>query len=269
MLLDVISFALSVLILCLLPPLPAAKETKHIAETSGYEGKALAPGVPTSSVLGVLRASGLLRLLFAIGFLLTLIIGNFDLLAPVFIRDILRQSSNFFSLLISIVGIGMVASSGWLMWRKSKTDPWLDIIIGSLLLALIPTAIWLSSLTTPTLGVVLMIIGCLLGGLGNSLLIVQVGTLLQILSPRHVLGRLSGLFQSTLSAAQLFTLLVTPLLVPVHISIGPFVGLGAVALLLLTGSTILTLYRTHLNSVQPEASKLSDLQLHGEEQQIK
>jgi MFS family permease len=254
MILDVISFGLSVLILSLLPALPPMKKTQHVEETP--ENNVMAPA--TGTVFNVLRASSLLRLLFVVGFFLVVIVGNFDLLAIVFIRDVLRQSASFFGLLVGIVGFGMAASSGWLLLRKGKANHWRDFVIGCLLLVLLPGSIWLTSVVAmPGLGVIMVIIGCLFGGLGIALVNVQEGTLLQLLSPRDVLGRLSGLFQSILAVGNILVLLVTPLFVPAYVSTGPFMGIGALAMLFLTVCTILTLYSTRRDTaVQSEASHL-------------
>lgn len=254
MILDVVSFGLSVLILSLLPALPPVKKAKSVEEVPDKEIATPA----ASTIFSSLRASGSLRLLFVVGFFLIVIVGNFDLLAIVFIRDVLRQQASFFGLLVGIVGIGMAASSGWLLLRKGKADHWRDLVIGCVGLALLAGSIWLASIVAaPSLGAIMVIVGCLFGGLGISLVNVQAGTLLQLLSPPDVLGRLSGLFQSILAVGNILALLVTPLFVPAYISTGPFMGIGALAMLFLTACTILTLYSTRrATAVQTEASHL-------------
>ena len=262
MILDVISFGLSVLILSLLPALPPVKKAKLVEEVP--EKEIATPA--TSTVFNALRASGPLRLLFVVGFFLVVIVGNFDLLGIVFIRDVLRQQASFFGLLVGIVGIGMAASSSWLLLRKGEANHWRELMTGNLFLALLAGSIWLASvLATPGLGAITVIVGCLFGGLGISLVNVQMGTLLQLLSPRDVLGRLSGLLQSALAVGNILALLVTPLFVPAYISTGLFMGIGALAMLFLTVCTILTLYSTRrATAVQTEASHLK---LHTEELQ--
>jgi MFS family permease len=103
MVLDVISFALSALILTRLPALPPQR-----ADTpAGADGSRPAPG---GSVWSVLRDSLRLRLLFVTMFLFIVTIMAFDVLAPVFTRDALAGDEGMFGLLIGLIG-------GGLWWR--------------------------------------------------------------------------------------------------------------------------------------------------------
>jgi hypothetical protein len=80
--------------------------------------------------------------------------------------------------------------------------------------------------------------------LGNGLLLVQSGTLLQLLAPPRLLGTLSGILQSTFVAGQLVGLLATPFLIPSILSIGFLFGIDTLALLLLAAGTRGILRRT-------------------------
>jgi hypothetical protein len=174
----------------------------------------------------------------------TIIIG-FDVLASLFTRDVLAGDESFFSLLIGVVGLGTVGSTTALLWSKTGSAPWRDVVVGILLLACIPAfmalVMWASS---PVLARVMVLIACLLGGAGNGLLVVQIGTLLQLLSPPALLGRVGGLFQSTVVAGQLAGLLLTPLLVPTIFSMQTYFGLAAAGLMLVALYTVYVLRRT-------------------------
>jgi len=63
------------------------------------------------------------------------------------------------------------------------------------------------------LGKAMVIIGSLLGGVGAGFINVQSVTLLQELSPKNLLGRVSGLFESVMVAGQLTPTLLLPLLI--------------------------------------------------------
>ena len=66
------------------------------------------------------------------------VIIGFDVLSPIFIRDVLAGNEQFFGLAIGSIGLGTVIASLVLMLRKNKRDPWKDFSIGLLLLAIIP-----------------------------------------------------------------------------------------------------------------------------------
>ncbi len=83
--------------------------------------------------------------------------------------------------------------------------------------------------------------GCLIGGFGNGMLNVQIITLIQLLTPAHLLGRLGGAFQSTAVAGQLAGLLVTPLLVPAVFNYGSYFVVSALAVVLVVIFTAITL----------------------------
>lgn len=224
--LDVLSFGFSALILSRLPALPPAVQP---ALSTGRAGG------PEVKLLAVLRSAPPLRMLFVLIFFGTMIIIGFDVLASIFTRDVLGGDETFFSLLIGLVGLGAVGSTAFLLGANTRSLPWRDALVGLLLLACIPAGMalvaWLDR--RPDLARLAAAAGCLLGGMGSGLLNVQTGTLLQLLSPPAWLGRMGGLFQSTIVAGQLTGLLVTPLLVPAFVSMPAFFGLNALALVLL------------------------------------
>jgi hypothetical protein len=79
-----------------------------------------------------------------------------------------------------------------------------------------------------------------------------------MLPPANLLGRVSGLFQSTAVAGQMVGILLTPLLVPSLLSIGLYFGIatllliGLVAIMLRqpTGTSVIS--ATATNTIQPD-----------------
>ena len=250
-LLDVVSFGLSALILTRLPALKpgaaAATETPPAIETAVLQpSEPAGPGQPQAGkLLPALRAIPQLQLLFALTFLAISVIVGFDVLAPVYFRDILGAGETFFGQSIGLVGLGTLITSLVLMLRKGNGRPWIDVLAGVLLLGLIPTALALATLPGFQSQARLMILAAsLVGGIGNGLIVIQVGTLLQLLSPAALLGRMGGVFQSTAVGGQLAGILLTPLLVPGWLSMGAFFGLSSIALLLVMAFAALMLGRT-------------------------
>ena len=130
-----------------------------------------------------------------------------------------------------------------LMSRKRTTNPWKDLILGLILLATIPAGLAIGTiLSADWLMSSLMAVVCLLGGIGVGLINIQSGTLLQTLSPAAVLGRMSGLYQSTAVTGQLLGILITPLLVPGILSMGVFFMAGATIILLISIFTLTSLH---------------------------
>ena len=252
-LLDVISFGLSALILTRLPALrpaikidqgetvapPAQPTAAHLAASDGQ------PEPKLDKLLPALKGSAQLQILFILTFLTISVFVGFDVLAPVYFRDVLNVSETFFGQSIGLVGLGTLISSLMLMLRKGNGRPWVDVLAGVLLLGLIPVAMaaaTLPSLQAQSRGLILA--ASLVGGVGNGLIIVQVGTLLQLLSPAVLLGRMGGIFQSTAVGGQLAGILLTPLLVPDRLSMGAYFGLASIALLLVMAGAALVLART-------------------------
>ena len=211
MILDVISYALSVAILTRLPSLPARLKPRALTDASSYPAPAVRPG----GLLGVLRACPGLRLLFALQFFSVLNIMGFDILCPVFTRDVLQGGASFFG-------------------------AWNDVVAALMLLGCIPASLTLAtSFSDLGLARIIVALGCLLGGVGNGLLHVQVATLLQRLSPRELLGRVAGGFQSIAATGQLLALLAVPLVVPSLLSLGVYFGVTTALVLALTLGTAL------------------------------
>ena len=200
---------------------------------------------PASALVAGLRAAPRLRLLLGTGFAVTLTIMGFDVLAPVFTRDVLRGGEGLFGALIGLIGLGSVVSAAGLFWRKGSRDPWADLVLGLALLGAVPLAMTGAALlpaVEPARWLVMA--GCLIGGLGNGLISVQAGTLLQTLAPAALLGRVSGLFQSMLIGGQLVAIVLTPLLVPGLLPAGAYLGLCGLALLALAAGTAILVART-------------------------
>ena len=223
--LDALSFLASALILGRLPALPPHRLAPASARTSTV--------TPAESLRlpRLLRRQPDLGLLFTLVFLTIAIIVGFDILAPIYTRDILGESESFFGLAVGLVGLGTLAASIVLMLRKSKARPWVDLLAGVVLLTTIPAALavgtWLQQPQTATL---LIAAACLLGGIGNGLFLIQTNTLLQYLTPPSFMGRVGGIFQSTAVCGQLVGVVLTPALVPARLSLGAFFALAALAL---------------------------------------
>ena len=237
MVLDVISFGLSALILSRLPALPPAAQAT--------ERPAAATGKAEANTWRALRDSPRLMLLFALAFAVTFVIMGFDVLSSIFTRDVLRGSEEFFGILIGLIGVGTVVVSTGLMFQKGEQKPWRDAIAGLALLTSVPAFLALATLSADLmLAKSLAILGCLIGGLGNGLILVQSSTLLQLTAPPELLGRLGGLFQSTFVAGQMVSIFATPVLVPTILPMGTYFGIGALALILLALGTAFVLQNT-------------------------
>jgi MFS family permease len=245
--LDVISFVISAAVLTRLPRL-----LPHIEPTIARTILQPKQGA-SSDVLSTLRASPRLSLLFLLVFLAVVIFIGFDVLAPIYIRDILKGNESLFGTLVGLIGLGSLVSTAVLMLRSHASSPWRDVMAGLVFLGVIPVSMALGAAAagssvagSSSAAVVLVGVGCLLGGVGNGLLNIQVSTLLQLLSPAEVLGRISGIFQSTTVAGQLAGILVTPLFVPALLSLGAYFEVAslAVALLVLLTAGILMRTRT-------------------------
>lgn len=231
--LDVITFFISALILNRLPPLPPQQRPC---------GEAATP--PARTCLSILKGSPALRLLFVAIFLGILVIIGLDVLSPIFVRDVLHGNQGFYGLLIGLIGLGTLCASIMLTVRKKRPSPWRDLVAGLLLLATVPGAMWLVTLMRGSAYVqALVLFASLVGGVGNGLLVIQTGTLLQLHTPGEALGRIGGLFQSTAVAGQLVGLLAPPLLVPGLLAVGAY--FGVIALVLFFLAALITMVLRH------------------------
>ncbi|MHC1782931.1 MAG: MFS transporter [Anaerolineaceae bacterium] len=228
--LDVISFALAALILIRLPDLPPAAEKESAVPREKKE---------RNPAWKFLWSSGGLRLLFSSVFTSILVIIAFDVMASVFVRDYLGRGEQFFGLSIGLVGIGTLLSSVYLMTRSKKRNLWADVALGIILLAVIPFSLSFGIFAgNPQVNSILVLASCLVGGMGNGFLHIQVNSLLQLLSPAPILGRVSGLYQSTAVAGQLIGIVLTPILVPALLSIGSYFIIATVVLVLLAATVL-------------------------------
>jgi MFS family permease len=248
--LDVFSFLASAFILSRLPSLPA-----HHQEAISETGSAYSVQHSKTSLVGVIFNDLYLRLLFVSTFLAIFIFIGFDVLTPLYTRDILSASEKFFGIMIGLIGIGTVGATIILMLRKGNGDPWRDIILGLLMLGIIPVVMSFGTIIhNIQLTRALIIAGCLIGGFGNGMLNVQTVTLIQLLTPAHLLGRLGGAYQSTAVAGQLAGLLVTPLLVPGLMDYGNYFAASALSVLLVVMFTVITLMLSRRTRVSQAAT---------------
>jgi MFS family permease len=243
--LDVISFGLSAAILSRLPSLPPRKAAQPDAE----KADARAPAATAQTLLSVFKDSWHLRFLFVLGFLAIVVFIGFDVLSSIFVRDVLHGEAGLYGVFIGFVGMGTVGGTVLLMAQKGEGHPWRDVVGGLALLALIPAslalAIWLGQ---PELGRMLVVTSCLLGGVGNGFLNAQASTLLQLLAPPALLGRIGGVFQSTMVAGQLVGLIMVPILVPNVLSMGAYFTLSAALVAVLVLYSIFALRRARPGS---------------------
>ncbi len=252
--LDVLSFVVSALLLSRLPSLPPAEGPA--GEAASPDRAESVPGQPNEAaatapsgrgeattdagrqsevpVARVVWSSVGLRLIFAAAFLGIAVVVGFDVLASVFVRDVLGSGESIFGLLVSLIGVGTVGVAVLIMARSTDRDPWADVILGILLLSVIPLSFAFAYfLPSGPIRIIIAVAGCLIGGAGNGLLNVQMGTLLQLQSPARQLGRVSGAYQSTAVAGQLLGILLTPALVPGLVSMGLYFAAAFIALSIL------------------------------------
>jgi MFS family permease len=236
--LDVISFILSAAVLVQLPNLPP-----HRVGKTGLDlrkpGFGEAEGVSSTNIREVFQGSPRLCLVFLVPFIALILFMGFDVLAPIYIRDVLKGGESLFGILVGLIGLGSLGSAMILMFHSGNQNLWRDVLGGLILLWFIPSTMALGAYLAGTPGAApLVAIGCLVGGIGSGLLNIQITTLLQLLSPPEILGRMGGLFQSTSVAGQFIGMIITPLLVPALLSLGSYFGAAALAvpgLIFLTG----------------------------------
>jgi hypothetical protein len=217
---------LAALILLRLPILPPQAGSSGDADGSpaGTEARTGGGG-------RVVWRSPQLRLLFGIIFLCMQVIIGFDSIGAVYVRDVLGAGEGFFGLVIGLVGAGTLLATIGLMLARGRGDPWRHVLAGVASLGVLPLLLAIGS-SVPGGGVIrtIMVVGAVIGGFGIGLVQVQLFTLLQRLSPPTALGRVGGLLQMTIVAAQLAGLLITPVLVPSVLSVAGYLALAAGAL---------------------------------------
>jgi len=201
---DVASFFLAAIVLMFLPSLPA-----HGTETTHEKSKL------AESPINVLQTIPQLQILFTGVFVAILTIIGFDVLSSIYTRDVLHQGEKLYGMAISLVGIGSLVATTIVMFRKTGANPWIDIVLGFGFLTIIPLALVVSYQFDNLLAAqYLLLFACLIGGLGNGLVHVQIGRIMQLVTPTHILGQVSGWLQMVMVAGQLVGLLLTPFLVP-------------------------------------------------------
>lgn len=243
--LNVVTFALSALILSRLPslkPFAAAQPKSQPA----------APGAaqPAPGLLAFLRQNAQLRLVFVVMSVAIFVLIGFDVLLPVYIRDVLHGDEKVYGVMIGLVGAGMLVGTLGLLIRRSGVRPWRDVMLGLLLLAIIPGVLGFAGRVQA--GRVLLwgvYAGCLLGGVGNGLLTVQISTLLQMLTAPALRGRVAGVFQSVTISGQMSGLLLTPLVVPFLLSIELYFGFSALVLIALCAAAFFALRDSKIKGI--------------------
>jgi hypothetical protein len=184
-------------------------------------------------------------------FMAILGIVSIDILASIFTRDVLLAGESFFGLEIGLVGLGTLIGAGALMFSKKPSRPWVDVTGGLAMMAVLPAAM-AAGYFIPNLVLVrwLVVPTCVLCGYGMGRKMVQDSTLLQTLSPANLLGRVSGLYQGAITAAQLAGTLLATALVPALLSTRDYFGLVTLLILAVAGFAALYLLNTgHLNQI--------------------
>ncbi len=238
-LLDAATFALSAVVLTFLPKLPPVRD-----ENEANDGG--------RSAWGVIVGEPQLLLLFGAGFFVIALIISFDVMGAVLTRDLLQAGEGYFGLMIGTLGVGNVIGIAMLMLRKHAVNAWNDILLGIVLLTMISLVTAIATLL-PSIAMrqAVIIVGSLLGGIGGGMINVQVPTLIQTVTPKQWLGRVSGLFQSTIVAGQLVAMLAVPLLVPGVMGIGVFFAAATGVLFVMVGG-IYVIRRTDVNRLDRE-----------------
>ena len=240
--LDVISYLAAATILLRLPPLPppaAARES-----TPGFLGEVLEVDVrrDATSVAKALRHTPELAVLFLAGYVAIAVIMGFQVLSTVFTRDVLGGDETLWGLLVGLVGVGMFAAATWVARSAGRRHPWQDARRGLVLMALLPLSVAVAEQMHDQLSAQWLVgLGALVGGWGNGLMSVQVPTLIQLLAPARVLGKVLGSFQATVVAGQLTAMLALPFIVPAHLSVGGYAALAAAQLAVIWVGVTVTL----------------------------
>ncbi len=223
--LDVVSYFLSAGILFLLPRLVPPQQSKQVDKV---EQKVKW----TTQFTELLHLNSQLKLLFGMAFVAIMGIVSIDILASIFTRDVLLSGESYFGLLIGMIGLGTLVGAATLMLGKKASRPWRDVIIGFAIIAILPASMSVGyHIANLELVRILVIPICMLAGFGMGRKLVQDNTLIQTLSPADMLGRVSGLYQSTIIAAQLIGTVLTSAVVPGLIAVDAFFALVAILIL--------------------------------------
>lgn len=241
--LDVVSYFLSAGILFLLPKLVPPQQKQRMEQKEHHEKW-------TTQFTQLLHLDSQIKLLFGMAFMAIMGIVCIDILASIFTRDVLLSGESYFGLLIGMIGLGTLAGAASLMLSKKTSHPWRDVISGFAIIAILPACMAAGyHVNNLSLMRILVIPICIIAGFGMGRKLVQDNTLIQTLSPDAMLGRVSGLYQSTIIAAQLIGTLLTSAVVPGLIPVDVYFALVA---LLIMAVAVFGLYfylrikRTHM-----------------------
>lgn len=223
--LDVVSYFLSAGILLFLPKLIPPQQDGQSKKTEEKQKW-------TAQFSELFHMDNQLKLLFGMAFMAILGIVSIDILVSIFTRDVLQSGESYFGLIVGMIGFGTLVGAATLMLTKKASHPWRDVIGGFAIMAILPASMaagyhvhnltMLRFITIPI---------CVVAGFGMGRKLVQDNTLIQTLSPAAMLGRISGLYQSTIIAAQLAGTVLTSALVPGLIPVDIYFGLTAVLIL--------------------------------------
>ncbi|MBA4385172.1 MAG: hypothetical protein C0410_10595 [Anaerolinea sp.] len=223
--LDVVSYFLSAAILLFLPRLIPPQQSNQV-------NKAEEKQKWTTQLSELFHLDNQLKLLFGMAFMAILGIVSIDILASIFTRDVLSSGESYFGLLIGMIGFGTLIGAATLMLSKKASHPWRDVIWGFAIMAILPACMAAGyHIHDLTLIRFITIPVCIVAGFGMGRKLVQDNTLIQTLSPTSMLGRVSGLYQSTIIAAQLAGTILTSALVPIIIPVDVYFGLVALLIL--------------------------------------
>lgn len=240
--LDVVSYFLSAGILFLLPKLVPPEQNEQ-TEKSVHKDKW------TAQFSQLLHLDSQIKLLFGMAFMAIMGIVSIDILASIFTRDVLFSGESYFGLLIGMIGLGTLLGALTLMLGKKPSHPWRDVISGFAIMAILPASMAAGyHINNLAFMRFLVIPICIIAGFGMGRKLVQDNTLIQTLSPAAMLGRISGLYQSTIIAAQLIGTILTSAVVPSLIPVDAFFVL--VALLILAVSVFGFFYYLKIKSIK-------------------
>ncbi len=223
--LDVVSYFLSAGILFFLPKLIPPQQKNKAEKTESKEKW-------TDQFKVLLNLNSQIKLLFGMAFMAIMGIVCIDILASIFTRDVLLSGESYFGLLIGMIGLGTLVGAASLMFSKKTSHPWRDVISGFAIVAIMPACMAAGyHINNLALMRILVIPLCILAGFGLGRKLVQDNTLIQTLSPTGMLGRVSGLYQSTIIAAQLIGTILTSALVPGLIPVDVYFALVALLIM--------------------------------------